>query len=139
MPRAPAVNAFVNNLSVGELLLIAVAGLLLFGRRLPEIAVQAAAKLDHLKRSMGDLRREIGIDQEIQSARRAMYDLKREASIPPLASITSEIAPRACQKNPAPRGAGETSASPAEPPPVPAAGGGSRTPAEAAATETPPA
>lgn len=78
--------AFINNLSFGELLLIAAIGLLLYGRRLPEIAAQAAAKFEEMRRHLQDLRRDVGIDQEIQNARRAMADLKRETSLPRIAS-----------------------------------------------------
>ena len=60
------------NLSTGELVIIAVVAVLVFGRRLPEVAGQAAGMVQRMRRSLEDLRRDTGIDREIQNARRTM-------------------------------------------------------------------
>jgi Sec-independent protein translocase protein TatA len=49
---------------------IAVVAVLVFGARLPQVAGEAAATLQKVKRALGDLRRETGIDQEIYRAKR---------------------------------------------------------------------
>ena len=57
-------------LSISEILVIAIVAILVFGSRLPQVAGEAAATLQRAKRSLADLRRETGIDQEIARARR---------------------------------------------------------------------
>jgi Sec-independent protein translocase protein TatA len=63
--------AFLN-LGPGEVLLVAVVAVLVFGRRLPEVAGQAAGMVQRMRRSLAELRRETGIDQEILAARRSI-------------------------------------------------------------------
>lgn len=80
--------AFLN-LAPSELLVIAVVAILVWGRRLPEVAGQAAGVVQRMRRSLEDLRRETGIDRELQNARRAVdeavprgvrtLDVRREA------------------------------------------------------------
>jgi len=60
------------NLSPVEIAIIAIAAIVVFGRRLPQVAGQAAGAVQRLRRSLDDLRRETGIDREIQEARRAV-------------------------------------------------------------------
>lgn len=60
------------NLSPVEVAIIAIVAIVVFGRRLPEVAGQAAGAVQRLRRSLDDLRRETGIDREIQEARRAV-------------------------------------------------------------------
>jgi Sec-independent protein translocase protein TatA len=57
-------------LSPTELFVIVLVAVLVFGGRLPQVAGEAAATVQKLRRALTDLRRESGIDQEIQSARR---------------------------------------------------------------------
>jgi hypothetical protein len=45
-----------------------------FGPRLPQVAAEAAHYFGKLRRSLSDLRRETGIDREIEAARRAIED-----------------------------------------------------------------
>jgi len=67
------VLAFLN-LSPTEVIIILVVAIVVFGRRLPEVAGQAAGALQRMRRSLDDLRRETGIDREIRNARRAFED-----------------------------------------------------------------
>jgi Sec-independent protein translocase protein TatA len=80
--------AFLN-LGPQEIVVITVVAILVWGRRLPEVAGQAAGMVQRMRRSLDDLRRETGIDREIQNARRAVdeavprgvrtLDVRREA------------------------------------------------------------
>lgn len=80
--------AFLN-LGPSEIVVIAVVAILVWGRRLPEVAGQAAGVVQRMRRSLDDLRRDTGIDREIQNARRAVdeavprgvrtLDVRREA------------------------------------------------------------
>lgn len=74
--------ALIGNLSLLELVVIAVVAVLIFGRRLPEVAGQAAAQVMKAKRALTDLRRETGIDEELRRARQVVYEAAREASSP---------------------------------------------------------
>lgn len=64
--------AFVFNFGTLEILCVAVVAVLVFGRKLPEVAVQAAQVVQKLRRAMTDLRRETGIDEELRRARRTI-------------------------------------------------------------------
>lgn len=57
-------------ISPQELILVAVVAVIVFGQRLPQVAGEAAATVQKLKRALNDLRRESGIDTEIRNARR---------------------------------------------------------------------
>ncbi len=65
--------AFLN-LSFLELVTVAVVAVLVFGRRLPEVAGQAAGVVQRMRRSFEDLRRESGIDRELRNVRRKLED-----------------------------------------------------------------
>jgi len=60
------------NLSPAEVAIIVIVAIVVFGRRLPEVAGQAAGTVQKLRRSLDDLRRETGVDREIAEARRAI-------------------------------------------------------------------
>jgi Sec-independent protein translocase protein TatA len=68
-------------LSISEILVIAIVAILVFGSRLPQVAGQAAATLQRAKRSLADLRRETGIDQEIARARREFESVRRPLAV----------------------------------------------------------
>ena len=58
------------NLGFGELLVIGIVAILVFGKNLPRVASEAVIAVQKLRRSVNDLRRETGIDQEIRDLRR---------------------------------------------------------------------
>lgn len=74
---------FIQNINPTELLLIAIVAILVFGRRLPEVAGQAAAHVQRARRAFNDLRRETGIDTEIREARRTFEQAQFEARLDP--------------------------------------------------------
>jgi Sec-independent protein translocase protein TatA len=75
MPAAPL--ALFGDLGVQELLLVAVAAVMIFGKRLPEVAGQAFAHFQKLRRTLSQMWRETGIDDEL---RRIQRDLDRDES-----------------------------------------------------------
>lgn len=77
--RIQPVLAIIQNLNLVELAVIALVAVLLFGKRLPEVAGQAASGLAKARRSLNDLRRQTGIDEELRQARRAFEDAERDA------------------------------------------------------------
>jgi len=83
----PGVLAILGNLAPLELLLVGVLAVLVFGRRLPEVAVQAARILQRARDAFGEMRREAGIDDELRDIR---HSVARTASLDPLASDPAE-------------------------------------------------
>ncbi len=78
--------ALLENLGTSEILLCALAGLLLFGRRLPEVAAQAGSTLSKFKRNLDDAIHESGVEKEIRKIKQSlpndlsMRDVARAAS-----------------------------------------------------------
>jgi Sec-independent protein translocase protein TatA len=114
--------AFLN-LGAWEMALIIVVAILIFGKRLPEVAGQAAATAARLRRQFQDLRRETGIDREIWEARREF-----ERAVPRDLGSLPRLAKGELEK-----AVNEVDEEPAEGPPAPAAGSEpeGETPAEA--------
>lgn len=71
--------AFINNLSVGEMLVILIVAILVFGRRLPEVAARGAIQVRKLRKGVDDFRRESGFDEEVRKARQMIEDPVRQA------------------------------------------------------------
>ncbi len=80
-------------LSPIELLVIVVVAIVMFGQRLPQVAGETAATLQRFKRSLTDLRRETGIDQEIYKAKREFEEAQRQArAVDPRMELSREAA-----------------------------------------------
>ena len=71
--------AFISSLSPGEIVTILVLAVLIFGRRLPEMAARGAVHMQRLRRGMQEFRRESGFDEEIRKARRLIENPVRTA------------------------------------------------------------
>jgi Sec-independent protein translocase protein TatA len=77
------VPAFLGNLSTTEILVVGIVAVLIFGKRLPEVASQTFGQLRRLRQGMDQFRRETGIDREMRAIEHTMGDLQREATIDP--------------------------------------------------------
>lgn len=76
--------AFFSGVSFGEMVLIGVIAILVFGHRLPEVAGKVMRHVALLRRQVEDFRRETGIDRELRNVQNTMRDVTREAnSVPP--------------------------------------------------------
>jgi len=64
--------AFIFNFGTLEIVLVAIVAVLVFGRNLPVVAVQAAGVVQKMRRSLADLRRQTGIDEELRNMRRTI-------------------------------------------------------------------
>jgi Sec-independent protein translocase protein TatA len=64
--------AFIFNFGPFEFMIVLLVAILVFGRNLPSVAVQAASMVQKMRRSLSDLRRETGIDEELRRARREL-------------------------------------------------------------------
>src|SRR5262245_11610706 len=74
--------ALIWNLGFSEIVLIAIVAILIFGKRLPEVASQTFRQVTKLRRNLEDLRRESGIDKELGDVRGALRDLTRDIDAP---------------------------------------------------------
>ena len=82
--------ALIDNLGGVELLIVLVAGLLVFGRRLPEVAGQAGRQLVKVRRSLDAAWRETGMEKELRDVKRDLDTaIPRDLSIADMARIAS--------------------------------------------------
>ena len=135
------VLALIQNLNVIEIVVIGVVAVLIFGRRLPEVASQAAHGLAKARRSLQDLRRQTGIDEELRQVRRTVEETEREARRAAAGWVEPVVQPMR-EVNAIARGA-PWPADPAQPqdpgekPVDPAENGGNRETPAPTSTETP--
>ena len=125
--------AFLGNLSTTEILVVGIVAVLIFGKRLPEVASQTFGQLRRLRQGMDQFRRETGIDREMRSIEHTLGDLQRDVTIEhrPAASSSPSI-PRAPAIPPPPiRPPDPVLPTPLRPLPAPQ-------PPEVTASETPP-
>ena len=81
--------ALIGNLDFTEILIILVVAVMVFGERLPEVAMRGAAQLVKLRRMVGRMWREAGLDEELRRVRR---DLDRQVrEVPPPREIFRDI------------------------------------------------
>jgi Sec-independent protein translocase protein TatA len=108
----PAFPAFLTNIGLQELLVIAVIAVLIFGKDLPQAASKAYLQVRKLRGAVDDLRRESGIDREIRNLERSMREAEWEVKkLESLARAEPKIAPPVKPVDAAP--------APTPPPPVP--------------------
>jgi Sec-independent protein translocase protein TatA len=82
--------AIFDNLGFSELMIVVVAAILIFGKRLPEVASQAGQQLAKFRRSLQDLKNETGIDSEMRKIQRDIQEaVPRDLSMGEMARIAS--------------------------------------------------
>ena len=85
-----AVFAIFEDVGMSEILLLGVAGVLLFGKRLPEVAGQAGQQLVKFRRSLQQVKAESGMDQEVRKIQRTLEEaLPRDLSVGEVARLAS--------------------------------------------------
>jgi len=72
-------TAFLNNLGLSEMVVIALIAVLIFGKNLPQAASKAYLQIRKLRNAMEDIRRESGIDKEIRDIERTVREAEWEA------------------------------------------------------------
>jgi Sec-independent protein translocase protein TatA len=77
------VIALLWNLSFAELAVILIVAVMVFGKRLPQVAGEAFRGVTRLRRHLDDLRRDSGIDREIFDVKRSFRDVAREVEAEP--------------------------------------------------------
>lgn len=66
------VIAFLDNLGTVEMMIVAIAALLLFGKRLPEVASQAGATIAKFRRSLDGAIQDSGVEQELRKIKSSL-------------------------------------------------------------------
>ena len=74
-----------EDLGFSELVLICVASVLFFGKRLPEVAAQAGAQIAKFRRSLQDIKQETGMDHEVRKLQRTFDNVRHDLSVSELA------------------------------------------------------
>jgi len=82
--------ALIDNIGGVELLIVCIAGLLVFGKRLPEVAGQAGKQLVKVRRSLDAAWRDTGMEKELRDVKRDLDTaIPRDLSITDMARIAS--------------------------------------------------
>jgi Sec-independent protein translocase protein TatA len=71
--------AFLGDIGVFELVVIAVVAVLVFGKDLPQAASKAYLQVRKLRGAVDDLRRDTGIDRELRNIERTVREAEWEA------------------------------------------------------------
>ena len=76
--------AFFTDVSFAEILLVGAVALIIFGRRLPEVAMRAGAQFVRLRRQLSTVWRQTGLEEELRKVRREidLEERKLSAQIP---------------------------------------------------------
>ncbi len=69
--------ALFSNLSFSEVIVVLVIALLVFGKRLPEVAVRASTQFVKARRTLSDMWRQTGLEDELRRVRRDIESEQR--------------------------------------------------------------
>ena len=83
--------ALFANLSLPELFVIALAGIMVFGRNLPTVAVKAAAQFSKARRALNKIWRETGVQDEFRRMQREMREAEYEVRDAARRAVDAEI------------------------------------------------
>ena len=83
--------ALFANLSLPELFVIALAGIMVFGRNLPMIVVKAAAQFSKARRALNKVWRETGVQDEFRRMQREMREAEYEVRDAARRAVDAEI------------------------------------------------
>ena len=73
--------AFIQSIGPLEMVIVVFAAILVYGRRLPEVAGEAAGWVQRARRSLNDLKHETGLDDELRNARQTMDQVMNPTSL----------------------------------------------------------
>ncbi|MBK7642676.1 MAG: twin-arginine translocase TatA/TatE family subunit [Planctomycetes bacterium] len=82
--------AIFEDVGMSEILVIGIFGVLLFGKRLPEVASQAGQHLVKFRRSLQQARTDSGLDQEVRKIQRTFQEaIPHDLSVGEVARLAS--------------------------------------------------
>ena len=80
----------IGNLDTSELVIVMLVAILIFGRRLPQVAAQAGRQVVKLRRSLDSAWRDTGMEREIREVQRNLEEaIPRDLSIGEMARLAS--------------------------------------------------
>lgn len=82
LPVSTAASIAFGMPSYGELMVLLVVGLLIFGRRLPEVGRTVGKSITQLRRGLQDFKDHLDRDEDIREAKSAVHELKRAVDAP---------------------------------------------------------
>ena len=88
--------AFLENIGTFELLIVGVAALLVFGKRLPEVASQAGTALARFKRDLNKTWDDTGMEREIRKLKEV---LPKDMSVTDMARLAAERMEKRIREN----------------------------------------
>ena len=91
--------AFLDNFGGGEMFVVAIVALLIFGKRLPEVAAQAGQALTKFRRGLDSAWSDTGMDHEIRKIKEAMPKDMSMGDVARLASRKMEQRLRELEKD----------------------------------------
>ncbi len=91
-----AVFAFLENIGTMEMIIVAIAALLVFGKRLPEVASQAGTALARFKRDLTKTWDDTGMEREIRKLREV---LPKDMSVSDVARLAAERMEKRIREN----------------------------------------
>lgn len=68
--------ALIGNLDTTELMVVVIAAVLIFGRKLPQVAAQAGAQIGKLRRQLDSAWRDSGVDREVREVQRSIESIR---------------------------------------------------------------
>ncbi|MBK7878764.1 MAG: hypothetical protein IPJ77_24155 [Planctomycetes bacterium] len=68
--------ALIGNLDTTELIVVVIAAVLVFGRRLPQVAAQAGAQVGKLRRQLDAAWKDSGVDKEVREVQRSIESIR---------------------------------------------------------------
>jgi len=72
--------------SYQEMMVLALVGLLIFGRRLPEVGRTVGRTIQQLRRGLQDFKDQLGQDEDLRQARSSIQDIRRTLEMPAVAA-----------------------------------------------------
>ena len=92
--------ALIGNLDTSELVIVMLAAILIFGKKLPQVAAQAGQQLVKLRRSVDQAWRDTGMEGEIRNVKRDLEEaIPRDLSLGEMARIASAEMDRRVRAN----------------------------------------
>lgn len=95
--------ALIGNLDSMELVVVLIAAILIFGRRLPQVAAQAGAQLGKLRRTLDTAWKDSGADHEVREMQRSIESIRdavpRDLSAGSVARLAANEFQRRVERN----------------------------------------
>ena len=104
--------------SYQEMLVLLIVGVLIFGRRLPEVGFTLGKTISQIRRGLVDFKTQIAADEDLRSAKNAAHELKRAIDAPRVLANPRRFLDQIVDVEATPAKTEAATSAPPEPPPV---------------------